>query len=122
MMCLDTANVVNHWAQVHGFRHLTTAPSPPHTHGEGRPQGFNQAKGGWANVPSELCILENGINYTEKDAIDASEPNRQGVNPAATIYPPCPRLLWKKFPETSAEEKSHELLQSQKGCFYSLLG
>jgi len=35
----------------------------------------------WASVPPGLCFLEPGVNHTEKEAIDASDPDRQGVNP-----------------------------------------
>lgn len=60
-------------------------------------------------------------DYTKKDAIDASESNRQSINPAATIYPPHQRFFWKKFPETSAE-KNLMSCSKAKRMFYSLLG
>lgn len=121
MMCLDTENVVNHWAQVSGSRHLTTAvPSPPHCQGEGRPQDFNQVKAAMAK--SALWALCSGkCDYTEKDAINASEPNRQCVNPAATIYSPHSRLFWKKFPETS-EEKNLMSCFKARGMFLFFIG
>lgn len=75
---------------------------------------FNKSTQEWASVPSRLCILENGINYREKDATDASEPNSQGVNPAATIYPSHTWLFWKKFPKTFTDKKSHELLKAKE--------
>lgn len=116
MMCLDTENVVNHWAQVPGLRHLTAvALSPPHTQGEGDPSISSKARMG-------KCALRASCSgkwdYTEKDA---SEPNRQSVNPAATIYPPHPRLFWKKFPETS-EEKNLMSCSKAKRMFLFFIG
>lgn len=96
-MCLDIANVVNHWAQLQGFKYLKKKTNKTKQlflllifKVKGDPRVSIKPRYKWASVPSGLCFLENGDNHIEKDATDGSEPNWQCVNPGATLHPPHP--------------------------------
>lgn len=75
-----------------------------------------------ARTRSLVRVLETRIHSTEKDSPAISEPNRQGVKPAAIIYGLHSWLFWKIFPETSAEGRNLMSCSKAKGLFLLFTG
>lgn len=112
MRYLDTEIVMNHWAQVPGFRHLTTAAlALPQTQGEGRPQRFNQAKAGMGKY-ALWALCSGKRDYTEKSLMPQNPTGRVLIQ-----LQPFTLLTQDFYGRNSLKllkKKSHELLQSQR--------